>query len=753
MTFSAAQRRSGSLSGPSHDYSSSDDPRVVAALEEYLFLIKSGRRPDRTSFLRDHSSIASAVAAGLDGIELVQNAAAEIAATGPHCSSISDSLPLSMLGEFHLLREIGRGGMGVVYEAHQLPLGRRVALKVLPSTASLDPRNRQRFQLEAQAAAILHHEHIVPVFGIGFDQGVHYYAMQFIDGRSLTELIRGVRRDGTSGSRVNSSAGDRHHWRAVAHFGLQAAEALDHAHDLGVIHRDIKPSNLLIDDRGHLWVTDFGLARVLQANPDVTATGDLVGTLRYMSPEQARGDKGVIDPRVDIYALGATLYELLTLQPAFNASDRQQLLRQILHEEPVPPRRLRPSLPRDLETIVLKAMDKEPRARYRSSREMAEDLRRFLDDRPVRARRPSLVDRAAKWSRRHRTPVLTAATTLFLALAVSTVLLWEAKQRSDAVMNARQATLVGQRRALEESLATIEGIIRPMAETARRDAPVPDEMQRVFSIALSYLDSLPRSLSNQQFMKEGIAKVQRTAGFARLSLRRPEGRENYRAAIRIYDELAADHPGYLWIRTGMLATFHEYSSLLDGSGDLAASDAILPRTVAVAKRLVTDQDASTKCYTMELSSAFSDLAWTLMRRSPDRHGDPAFALELARLAAGWQPDRFDLQLTLGVASYRVGNFPEAAAALRKSIALKKSGDAADWFFLAAARSQNGDIEEARRCFDRAVAWMKAHPNCRKQENSNWVTVLYESQVEAHKALGFRAIDYRLETYLSSALAG
>ena len=753
MTISAAERRSGSLSGRSHEYSSSDDPRVVAALEEYLFLIKSGRRPDRASFLRDHSSIASAVAAGLDGIELVQNAAAEIAATGPHFSSISDSLPLSMLGEFRLLREIGRGGMGVVYEAEQLPLGRRVALKVLPSTASLDPRNRQRFQLEAQAAAILHHEHIVPVFGIGFDQGVHYYAMQFIDGRSLTELIRGLRRDVTSGSRVNPSASDRRHWRAVAHFGLQAAEALEHAHDLGVIHRDIKPSNLLIDDRGHLWVTDFGLARVLQANPDVTATGDLVGTVRYMSPEQARGDKGVIDPRVDIYALGATLYELLTLEPAFNASDRQQLLRQILHEEPVPPRRLRPSLPRDLETIVLKAMDKEPRSRYRSSSEMAEDLRRFLDDRPVRARRPSLLDRAAKWSRRHRTPVLTAATTLFLTLAVSTVLLWEAKVRSDAVMNARQAALVGQRRALEESLATIEGIIRPMAETARRDAPVPDEMQRVFSISLMYLDSLPRSLSNQQFMKEGIAKVERTAGFARLSLRRPKGRENYRTAIRIYDELAAEHPDFLWIRTGMISTFHEYSILLEAGGDLAASDAIFLRAVAVAKELAVNQDSGAKCYAMALSSAFNDLAWTLMRRTPERHGDPAFALELARLAAGWQPDRSDLQLTLGVASYRTGKFPEAAAALRKSIDLKKSGDAADWFFLAAARSQNGEIGDARRCFNRAIAWMKANPNCQKRENRNWLTVLGESQDEAQTALGLRLIDDRLETYLSSALAG
>ena len=170
--------------------------------------------------------------------------------------------------------------------------------------------------------------------------------------------------------------------------------------------------------RGHLWVTDFGLARLPQENLDVTATGDVVGTLRYMSPEQVRGQKGVIDPRVDIYALGATLYELLTLRPAFSATDRQELLRSILHDEPVAPRRLRPSIPRDLETIVLKAMEKEPSARYCSARAMADDLTRFLDDRPVLARRPSVVDRAVKWSRRHRTPVFAAGTTLLLTLAV-----------------------------------------------------------------------------------------------------------------------------------------------------------------------------------------------------------------------------------------------------------------------------------------------------------------------------------------------
>jgi eukaryotic-like serine/threonine-protein kinase len=794
MTISAAERCSSSLSGPSDGSSSSDDPRVVAALEEYLLLMKGGRRPDRAAFLCAHSSIATALSAGIDGIELIQNVAAEIAAQEPEFGSINDSVPLARLGEFRLVREVGRGGMGVVYEAEQLPLGRRVALKVLPSTASLDPRHQKRFQLEAQAAALLHHEHIVPVFGIGSDQGLHYYAMQFIEGRSLTELIRGLRQDVTprktdsefvnEGDRgpggdataeykspaqpamagpgnekdraprlkdtlVTPSPTDRRHWCAVAHFGLQAAQALEHAHDLGVIHRDIKPSNLLIDNRGQLWVTDFGLARVLQENPDVTATGDLVGTLRYMSPEQARGDKGVIDPRVDIYALGATLYELLTLQPAFNGSDRQELLRQILHDEPVPPRRLRPSLPRDLETIVLKAMDKEPSARYRSAALMADDLRRFLDDRPVLARRPSVVDRAVKWSRRHRAPVFTAAATLFLTLAVSTVLLWEAKRRSDALMTARQTTLVSQRKALEVSLSTIEQIIRPMAERVPKGTPVPEEMQRVFSVAISYLDELPASLIGREYMREAIAKAHRAAGFARMSLGKREGRNNYRAAIRIYEELSSENPSFLWLRTGMIETFHDYANLLEAQGDLAASDAIFPRAVGVARGLIGDQRAANKCYSMALSGAFDDLAWTLIRRSPERHGDPALALQLARLAAAWQPRRADFWLTLGVAQYRTGNFPEATAALQKSIELKKSSDAADWFFLAAALSQKGDVDAARRCFDRAVAWMKANPDCRNQGSNHWVAALSEALEEAQRALGLYASDDSLGESLAS----
>jgi serine/threonine protein kinase/tetratricopeptide (TPR) repeat protein len=362
--------------------------------------------------------------------------------------------------------------MGVVYEAEQVSLGRRVALKVLPFASALDAKQLQRFQNEARAAAGLHHTHIVPVYGVGCERGVHYYAMQFIDGHTLAAMVAELRRlagreavdsseaagpaaalasDMASGrwtpqqqgsaegqppgpypppaeapgapttettpspaaAPTRRSTGDAAYFRTVAGLGLQAAEALEHAHQLGVVHRDVKPANLLVDGRGHLWVTDFGLANV-QGNAQLTLTGDLVGTLRYMSPEQALGQRLGIDHRTDVYSLGVTLYELLTLEPAFAGSDRQEVLRRITTEEPPPPRRLNKAIPAELETIALKAMEKNPADRYATAQELADDLGRFLRDEPIGAKRPTLVQQARKWTRRHRPVVRTAVTALVL---------------------------------------------------------------------------------------------------------------------------------------------------------------------------------------------------------------------------------------------------------------------------------------------------------------------------------------------------
>jgi tetratricopeptide (TPR) repeat protein/tRNA A-37 threonylcarbamoyl transferase component Bud32 len=328
------------------------------------------------------------------------------------------------LGDFRLRREVGRGGMGVVYEAEQVSLGRRVAVKVLPFAAALDAQQLQRFKHEAQVAALLHHTNIVPVHAVGCDSDVHYYAMQFIEGQSLAQLIDGLceqlgaqtvkARRSSLELRSSWSTRDPSYFHAVARLGMEAGEGLQHAHEMGVVHRDIKPANLLVDARGHLWVTDFGLAQY-HADIGLTLTGDMVGTLRYMSPEQASARGPAVDHRTDVYSLGVTLYELLTLAPAFAGRDRHELLRQVAEVEPPRPRRLRPEIPEELEVIVLKAMAKEPVDRYATAQELANDLRSYLEDRPIRARRLPWRRRAFRWVRRHK-PLTTAAAAVVLLL-------------------------------------------------------------------------------------------------------------------------------------------------------------------------------------------------------------------------------------------------------------------------------------------------------------------------------------------------
>jgi serine/threonine protein kinase len=352
-----------------------------------------------------------------------------------------DQAPDRRLGDFEVVRELGRGGMGVVYEARQVSLNRKVALKVLSGGLGLTPKAVHRFRREAEAAARLHHTNIVPVYATGEQDGTHYYAMELIEGPSLDQVLRQMRQRpargeptqpgpgaaGTtaadltrtdpyyespysppaaadlSSSSLGSGGG---YYDTVARLVAEVADALEYAHSHGVIHRDVKPSNLLLSPEGRLSVNDFGLARVLE-QPGVTLTGEFVGTPAYMSPEQITGGRVPIDHRTDVYSLGATLYELLTLQAPFTGSRRDQVLAQILHKDPRSPRKLNPRVPVDLETICLKAMEKDPDRRYQTARAMAEDLRRYLNRFAIAARRAGPVARIIKWVRRH--PGVTAA--------------------------------------------------------------------------------------------------------------------------------------------------------------------------------------------------------------------------------------------------------------------------------------------------------------------------------------------------------
>ena len=441
----------------------------------------------------------------------------------PHIanSTSTELLHGDELGDFRLIRELGRGGMGVVYEALQRSLGRRVALKVLPLAGMLDERRLRRFQNEAHAAAALQHPHIVPVYGVGCERGVHYYAMQLIQGVSLAEVVvqlrisdRGLRIEASCNITSNQSAirnsqseiATRPHaalstlkterpgeyFRTVARLGIQAAEALAYAHREGVIHRDIKPSNLLIDESGKLWIADFGLARV-HAGGELTLSGDLLGTLRYMSPEQLTDNK-VVDQRTDVYSLGLTLYEMLVGGVAFADVPRELLAQKILSEDPRPPRSADASIPLDLETIILRATAKDRDARYQSAEDLAAELTRFLDCKPILARRPTRVQRLRYWGRRNRA----LATTLGLLLVTMSVL-----SVGGPLMAWRQAAMAREyRRQLDIAdlnvayQAWYEGNVNQVEDVLRRHTPEQDSADQR-SFAWRYLRALyERSQSN-----------------------------------------------------------------------------------------------------------------------------------------------------------------------------------------------------------------------------------------------------------------
>jgi serine/threonine protein kinase len=512
--------------GVQHDDALADDPRIVEVVEAYMQELDAGKKPDRQAYIGRYPELAEQVRTCLEGLEIVQ--------AGVHSTRDSQAREVSWqssdyvgkpLGDFQIVREIARGGRGVVYEAVQLSLGRRVALKVLPFAATVDERQLQRFKIEAQAAALLHHTHIVPIHAVGCERGVHFYAMQLIEGQSLAVVIDELRGKGGAprsaegeGSTVDlyaprlaksapavapttvksmtgtsdtltggATIASKTYIRRVARLMVQAAQALDHAHEAGVIHRDIKPGNLLLDGKGEVWITDFGLAQ-LQADHSVTRSGDLVGTLRYMSPEQTSSQRTMLDHRTDIYSLGATFYELLTLEPPLDATTHHELLFQILHTEPKPLRQKNPAAPRELETIVHKALRKSPSERYRTAGELAADIERFLKDEPIHARPPSLVERTRKWARRHPSVVVAAAIVLVIvaiASLVSNRLIALEQGRTKEALEAEKARANEVEAQFQQTREAVDALLQ-ISEEELADRQFDGARKRVLDVVLGY---------------------------------------------------------------------------------------------------------------------------------------------------------------------------------------------------------------------------------------------------------------------------
>ncbi len=510
---------------PSQD-ASRDYDLLDRLVEEFNERFRKGERPSVKEYCDRHPDLADDLRELLPALAQVEQAKDGLAQEGKAAAPAPPSAPvLQHLGDFRILREVGHGGMGVVYEAEQVSLGRRVALKVLTDRMMRDAKQKRRFEREAKAAARLHHTNIVPVFGTGEAEGTPYYVMQFIQGMGLEVVVEELARMSPSGSAASASpplaAGERpvaqvarslltgafrsadgvdeaegtclhveaaspapaalaaasssdtallsssgvslpgasgvsaggkirklSYWQSVARIGSQVADALEYAHRQGVVHRDIKPSNLLLDLNGTVWVTDFGLAKA-EGGENLTHTGDILGTLRYMPPEAFDGKA---DGRGDVYSLGLTLYELVALRPAFDQRDRNRLVKQVTTAEVEPLGSIRRRVPRDLETIVHKAIDRDPARRYQTAGELRDDLQRFVDDEPIQARRQTLLEGYVRWARHHPgIAVLGAVLTAVLVLATVGSLI-----------------VAGQMSVLAQS----EGQARKKAEDARQTALV-----------------------------------------------------------------------------------------------------------------------------------------------------------------------------------------------------------------------------------------------------------------------------------------
>ncbi len=636
------------------DADDSRDPIEVIA-DQFVERCRRGENPSIEAYVSQHPEHADEIRDLFPTIVAMER----LKATKEKHSServLSVSHALERLGDLRIIGEIGRGGMGIVYEAEQESLGRRVAVKVLPKQFLLDEKRLLRFRREARTAANLHHTNIVPILGVGEHDGYHYYVMQYIRGVGLDEVVARIADRGAPDGAANASSGragevtrvaqallsgkfephrspssatgttsavitsqtdaelaaqhgpgtrpatpssdecsaitiareeldardttpvasattapddiapkprlGTRYWRSVAQVGFQAADALHYAHEQNVLHRDIKPANLLLDSHGVVWIADFGLAKAMEQD-DVTRSGDIVGTLRYMAPEQALGET---DTRSDIYSLGLTLYELLTLRlPYDDAVRKQALLSRSPLSDPERLRRLDPNIPRDLETIVLKAMALEPDNRYQSAEEMAADLSCFLDDRPILARRVSPVERLWRWCRRNPAVSSLAGTALALLVLVAAL-------ASIGYVQAREANRLiqrafdGERTQRERAEATLDISLEALDRIATRFMPdqlaagtpltievddgeqfelsaqpaVSKETAALLEDLLPFYDRLAEQYGQSERLRLEVAKAYRRVGDIQQRLGNPtDAASAYQRAIAKYRELAA----------------------------------------------------------------------------------------------------------------------------------------------------------------------------------------------------------------------
>jgi serine/threonine protein kinase/tetratricopeptide (TPR) repeat protein len=730
-----------------------DRERLTDILDGYLRGLESGVPPDPEALAAEHPDLADALRSYLGSLSALHDMAAGFAGEVVDTAEDEDAAfeTQRRLGDFVLKREIGRGGMGVVYEAWQISLARMVALKVLPFAAVLDAKQIARFKNEAQAAAQLHHPNIVPVFAIGVERGVHYYAMPYIDGQPLDQAIGQLREaagataakpreDGPredeprdengadktphcpstlSGSLLTQrSPNPSEYFHAAARLGIQAAKALHAAHEYGVVHRDIKPSNLLLDQQGKLWITDFGLARC-QSDASLTKTGDLVGTLRYMSPEQALGQSALVDQRTDIYSLAVTLYELVTLRPAFSGESGPEMLRQIESREPARPRVIDPRIPIDLETVILKAMSKVREDRYATADEFAQDLQRFLEGKPTAAQRATIIDRLAKWSRRHRRFVVGSAAACLVAmtgLAISTLLIAQAKLAADS--NSTRA-----QRHYQQARDAVDKLGFGLANRLAKIPGAEHLRNELLDHTLNYYREFVAQVEDEPLLRADLAMTHsKIAGIQGQIGSKEEAIAAYERAIKLLTQLNLDEPRNPNHRRALARCESNLGLLLADTGRTDEADAAYRRAIDIGGRLVAEFPDEIKDRA-DLAQAHNNRGLLYGQLGQADRAEQSYreAIELQTGPAG--DSRLDLDAIRSLAAsynnlaavYAESNPQRAIESYREALDLlkrvseiepgvleHKEAVALAYNNLGVVHAREGNTNEAERCYHRAI---------------------------------------------------
>ena len=574
--------------------------RLTHVLDEYLQSLERGETFDADAACRDEPALRRAVdvyLAKLNSLYGVSDSNQETSASIPE-----------KLGAFTLVREIGRGGMGIVYEATQQDIDRSVALKLLPIAATFDAHQIARFKNESRAAGLLQHPNIVPVYCVGEAEGVHFYAMQLIVGTPIDQWIddkwnasqkdadnwyagqketgnaiahqESIDKPSADSSSTKSSADT--HWETVVHWAIDIASALHLAHQSGVVHRDVKPSNLMIDQQNKIWIMDFGLARC-QSNLSLTRPGDVVGTMRYMSPEQACGQSALVDARSDVYSLAVTVYEMLTLHPAHAGEDGPAILKAIDVHQVKPARRLCRGIPRDLETVIAKAMSKKRDARYETAIEFADDLRRVINREPTVARPPTVVDRVTRFAMRHQQAVMVAVLFCilgFIGFAISTAKI------------AASAT----RLAESEQLAH-EAFDRLGSQTAEllKDLPAAQPVRRqLLRETISFYEQFAKRAHNNPSLRRDLANTHGKIGTFQSELGASD--EAISALVQsedLYAELAIESPMDVDAQLEWSVSQNNLAQSLHRAGRLEEAARLYAKAIHTQKDLCgTDQNVS-----------------------------------------------------------------------------------------------------------------------------------------------------------------